>query len=401
MDGALPLLKLRLTAVAERHVRQGHPWVYSDSILSASRIGRAGDVAAIYDKKKDKLLALGLYDPHSPIAVRILHVGKPVKVGVDWWLARLASTLDAKRDLLQRLKDSGTNGFRFINGESSGWPGLIVDCYACTLVMKIYTAAWLPYVPYLVDWFSVHSPVVNAAIVLRLARNIQELAAQQFQLKEGLIHGQTTDVVVFEENHIRFEAEVIRGQKTGFFLDQRENRARVEQLSRGRDVLNAFSFSGGFSLYAARGGACSVTDLDISSHALESARRNLALNPSLSSADYRQVKADCFEWLANGPAEQFDLIICDPPSLAKREADRQRAIQAYYQLAKDCWRRLRAGGILVAASCSAHVNAEEFYDATLAATAQPPELWRSSHAEDHVATFTEAQYLKCVALLKK
>jgi 23S rRNA (cytosine1962-C5)-methyltransferase len=401
LDAALPLLKLRLTAVAERYVKQGHPWVYSDSILSASRAGQAGDIAAIYDKKKDKMLALGLYDPYSPLAVRILHVGKPVKIQADWWLNRMAQTFDSKKDLLARLKESGTNGFRFINGESSGWPGLIVDCYAGTLVMKIYSAIWLPYVPQLVDWLSLYNPVDQPAIVLRLARNIQERAAQQFQLKEGCIHGVTEDTVVFQENHLRFEAEVIRGQKTGFFLDQRENRSRVEELAKGKDVLNAFSFSGGFSMYAARGGARSVTDLDISQHALDSARRNLALNPSLSPVEYHQVKADCFEWLARESSERFDLIICDPPSLAKREADRQGAIQAYYQLARDCWRKLRPGGVLVAASCSAHVSTAEFYDATLDATAQPVELWCSGHAEDHVATFAEAQYLKCVALAKR
>ena len=128
----------------------------------------------------------------------------------------------------------------------------------------------------------------------------------------------------------------MRGQKTGFFLDQRENRRHVESLARGRTVLNAFSFSGGFSLYAARGGARSVTDLDVSAHALASAKRNFALNeskPAIARCPHETVQADTFEWLAANPGRQFDLVILDPPSLAKREVERPSAIHAYGRLA--------------------------------------------------------------------
>jgi 23S rRNA (cytosine1962-C5)-methyltransferase len=396
----MSLLKIRLTPNAERYVRQGHPWVYSQSIVDSSRPGATGDVAAIYDKKKDKLLALGLYDAESPLAIRILHVGKPVKVDTAWWRERMAATLEARRPLLAQLAASHTDGFRFINGESSGWPGLVADAYAGTLVMKIYSGAWLPYVPMLVELLQANAPGPHTAIVLRLARNIQAVAQERYQLTEGVIWGQTEDIVIFKENGLRFEAEVIRGQKTGFFLDQRDNRARVAEHAAGKHVLNAFSFSGGFSLYAARGGAASVTDLDISQHALDSARRNMALNPELAGVDHQQIKADCFHWLGQGPTAQYDLIICDPPSLAKREADRQRAIQAYHHLAAACWRRLRPGGLLVAASCSAHVSSEEFQSATTDATGRCTHLWTTHHAEDHAATFPEAQYLKCMALRK-
>jgi 23S rRNA (cytosine1962-C5)-methyltransferase len=395
------LLKLRITAVAERHVRSGHPWVYSDSITDASRAGDSGEVAAIYDRKKDKLLALGLYDPQSPLAVRVLHVGKPVKVDDAWWAQRMADFMTERSQLIKHLCDGGTDGFRLINGESSGWPGLVVDAYGGVLVMKLYTAAWLPYVERMLGWLAAALPFAHSAVVLRLARSIQATAEERYGLREGCIQGVTTDTVQFLENGLRFEAEVIRGQKTGFFLDQRENRSRVETMAEGRDVLNAFSFSGGFSVYAARGGARSVTDLDISQHALDSARRNMALNPGLERCSYAQVKADCFEWLARGPEQSFDLIICDPPSLAKREADRPKAIQAYHQLAQSCWARLRRGGILLAASCSAHVSEEEFRAATLDATGHPRELWHSGHAADHVAHFAEAHYLKGLALLRE
>ena len=242
-------------------------------------------------------------------------------------------------------------------------------------------------------------------LVLRLSRNIQSLAEKEFNLREGqmLIGDAPQGPVVFLETGIRFEAEVIRGQKTGFFLDQRENRRRVETLAAGRDVLNAFSFSGGFSLYAARGGARSTTDLDISSHALDSARRNFALNaanPHIAACRHECAQADTFDWLAASPRADFDLVILDPPSLAKREAERAGAIQAYRRLTLLGLPRLRPGGILVAASCSAHVSAPEFHDAVLDALRSSRrkfvELVRTAHAPDHPATFPEAQYLKCV-----
>ena len=387
-------LRLRLSATAERYVRTGHPWVYSDSVTEQNREGEIGDLAVIYDKK-DKFLAMGLYDPTSPIRVRVLHVGKPARATPEWWKERLRRAGDHRRVHF----DESTTGFRWISGESDGFPGLVLDRYAEVLVLKLYSAVWLPMLPSLVDW--ILREFSATALVLRLSRNIQEIARSRWGVSEGCLHGHTENLVEFLENGIHFEAEVIQGQKTGFYLDQRDNRARVERLAEGQDVLNVFSFSGGFSLYAARGGARSVTDLDISKHALESARRNFALNAWAKAVPHHQIQGDAFEWLATGSRQLFDLIICDPPSLARREGDRAGAIRAYHTLALTCLKRLRPGGVLVAASCSAHVSHDEFLGAVFdAANRMAPnaELWRSGHAVDHPATFPEASYLKCVAL---
>jgi len=210
--------------------------------------------------------------------------------------------------------------------------------------------------------------------------------------------------VVFSENGIRFEADVLRGQKTGFFLDQRDNRREVETLAAGRRVLNAFSFSGGFSVYAARGGAKSVTDLDISAHALESAKRNFALNrnfPAVAACRHETVQADAFAWIEKSPAK-FDLIVLDPPSLAKRAAEREGAVRAYERLNFLGIARLQPGGILVAGSCSAHVPAAEFFDAVRRAAVKSgrkfTELKTLLHPADHPAGFKEAEYLKVIYL---
>ena len=388
------LLRIRVTAKTEGIIRKGHPWVYSDSIAYLTREGDIGELAAIYDKN-DKFLALGLFDPLSPIRFRVLHTGKPVRADRDFWINRLRAAKARRSGLF----DERTNAHRWISGENDGFPGLVLDRYDSVLVLKLYSAVWLPRLTEFLEYLQ--SEFAPTAIVLRLSRNIQDIALSRWGVAEGCIAGATENLVVFRENGILMEAEVIKGQKTGFYLDQRDNRSRVELLAKGRDVLNAFSFSGGFSLYAARGGARGITDLDISKHALDSAARNYALNPWAAATPHETIQADAFEWLANGPKRSFDLIVCDPPSMAKRETDRAGAIRAYHSLADACLRRLRPGGILVAASCSAHVNDGEFFGAVMDAAAKNgpvTELWSADHAPDHPATFPEAKYLKCVAL---
>jgi 23S rRNA (cytosine1962-C5)-methyltransferase len=392
-------LRLRITAAAETAVRSGHPWIFSDSVLESNRAGQTGELAVIYDRK-DRFLAVGLFDSDSPIRVRILHAGKPQTIDRAWWQARLEQALARRRELF----DAQTTGYRLIHGESDGWPGLVLDRYGKTLVLKLYTAAWLPR---LADTLALLKETVHGErIVLRLSRNIQAIAETQFQHSDGqVLHGlPPTGPVIFLESGLRFEADVLRGQKTGFFLDQRENRREVETLARGRRLLNAFSFSGGFSVYAARGGAVSVTDLDISAHALAAAQRNFALNtnhPGVAACHHETAQGDAFDWLA-ASAAKFDLMVLDPPSLAKRAAEREGALRAYGRLAALGLARLAPAGILVAGSCSAQVPAEEFFEVIRRAAVKTErkfaELKTMRHPADHPAGFKEAEYLKVINL---
>lgn len=392
-------LKLRLTPAAEKAVRGGHPWVYAERIKSQNRDGQLGEMAVIYDRNNE-FMAIGLFDPGSPIRVRVLHTGEPQTANETWWQKRLAEPVNHRLGMFS----ADTTGYRVISGENDGWPGLVLDRFADTLVLKLYSGIWLGRLPEIVA--QLQTLMQPERIVLRLSRNIQTLAQEQFDRTDGTIlfgpdlQGQ----VVFQENGIRFESDVLKGQKTGFFLDQRENRQRVGELAAGKSVLNAFSFSGGFSLYAARGGARSVTDLDISVHALEAAKRNFALNeavPEVKQSTHQCVQADAFQWVAN-TKERFDLVILDPPSLAKREMERPGAIDAYESLAVSGIRLLNANGILVAASCSAHVSRDEFFGAVLRAAQRCgrtfTELDRTGHPLDHPTTFPEAAYLKCIYL---
>lgn len=395
---AQPRLRLRLTPAAEYAVRTGHPWVYAERIREKNREGNSGEIAVVYDRN-DRFLALGLYDPDSPIRFRVLHSGKPVMVDEAWWRARLAASLTRR----EGVATDQTDGLRWINGESDGWPAMVVDQYAGTLVLKLYSAVWLPRVADLTRWLQ--ESLRPERIVLRLSRNAA-LGFEQAGYHDGqnLWGDDTAPSVVFLEDGIRFWSDVVKGQKTGFFLDQRDNRRRIGQCSSGLDVLNAFSFSGGFSLHAARGGARSVTDLDISPHALEAARRNFALNaadPRIAAIRHESVQADAFAWLERS-TEQFDIVICDPPSLAKRETERAGAIEAYHRLAVNSIARVRPGGLLLAASCSAHVTPEEFYAAVTEAAHRSGrrfvEEGYTGHAPDHPATFDEARYLKAAYL---
>lgn len=387
---------MQLFPRAEAAVRAGHPWVFDNSVKSVNREGEAGELAVVYDRN-DRFLAVGLYDPASPIRLRVLQAGKPAAIDRDWWLAR-AGEAAARR---APIRHEDTDGYRCINGDSEGFPGLVADRYADTLVVKLYSPVWLP------RWGEIESVLREVFaprfLVRRLSRNLTAQAAA-CGMHEGFVGQSGGDTVVFRENGIRFESAALHGQKTGFFLDQRDNRRRVGELAAGRDVLNVFSFSGGFSLYAARGGANQVTDLDISGHALAAAERNFRLNdddPRIARADRRQIQADAFRWLEEDHGK-FDLVIVDPPSLAKREKERAGAIRAYRGLNARAIARLRPGGILVAASCSAHVSKDEFFGAVRDAARHSGlrfgERWTSGHAIDHPAGFPEAEYLKALCL---
>lgn len=392
---------MHVTPAAERAIRQGHPWVFDQAIRQQNREGRLGDLAVVFDRQR-RFLAVGLYDPHSPIRVRVLQRGEPAVINRGWFQARLA----AAAQLRAPLQKTDTTGYRLVHGENDGLPGLVVDRYDQTLVLKLYTPAWLPH---LRDVLSALTDVVPAErLVLRLGRTIQEQPQHLYGLGDGaILFGPNLDgPVIFRENGLRFEADPIHGQKTGFFLDQRENRARVEKLASRKAVLNVFAYTGGFSLYAGRGGARAIVSVDVSRPALAAAVRNFALNrdhPSVAEvADKHEVLAeDAFEALARlGRSRRFDLVIIDPPAFAKKQAEVKRAMSAYQRLTHLGLGVLQPGGTLVMASCSSRVSADEFFVAVHRAAVQAGrplrEIERTGHPLDHPVGFKEGAYLKCL-----
>lgn len=392
-------LAMRITPAAERAVRDGHPWVFAESITRQNQDGRSGDLAILFDHK-NRFLAVGLYDPTSPLRVRVLHYGRAATIDAAWWEAQLRQAAA----LRQSLAAAQTTGYRLVHGENDGFPGLVIDRYAATYVMKVYTTAWLPHLADVVA--GVTAVARPATILLRVSRAaaapLAELGLEDGTLLAGAPH---TGPVVFQENGLYFAADVAAGQKTGFFLDQRENRARVERLAAGADVLNVFAYTGGFSLYAARGGARRVTSLDISRPALQAAADNFALNAAdtaVAAAAHELLAGDAFvelERLAEN-GRQFDLVILDPPAFAKNQAEVARALGAYARLTQLGLAVLRPGGVLVQASCSSRVTADQFFplvhQAAREAARPLREIARTGHALDHPIRFPEAAYLKCL-----
>ncbi|MFQ5400224.1 MAG: class I SAM-dependent rRNA methyltransferase [Anaerolineae bacterium] len=390
-------IAIRVIPAAERALREGHPWLFAQSIRRQSHDGRAGDLAVIFDRK-DRFLAVGLYDPESPIRVRILQHQHPAAINQSWFQARLA----AAASLRASLPATQTTGYRLVHGENDGLPGLVIDRYHQTYVTKLYTAAWAPHLQDVVA--ALTAVAAPERILLRLSRAVAEQRVNLHGLREGtMLYGPPVEGPVrFAENSLYFGADVLRGQKTGFFLDQRENRARVERLAQDQSVLNLFAYTGGFSLYAARGGAASVTSVDISRPALDAAVRNFALNPALSHVPHKLIQGDVFEVLTSlqGNRVWFDLVIIDPPSFAKQQAEVERASAAYARLVRAGLGVLRPGGTLVMASCSSQVSATSFFALVLETAMKMgrplQEIERTAHPVDHPIGFKEGAYLKCL-----
>ena len=392
-------IAIRVRPSAERALRAGHPWLYVDAIRRQSHEGQAGDLAVIFDRK-GRFLDVGLYDPASPIRVRILHQGRSTPIDEDWF-ARCIVTAHQKR---QPLRDKATTGYRLVHGENDGLPGLVIDRYAASYVLKLYTAAWIAHLPAVLT--SLSEVTEGEQFVLRLSRKVQQETGSLHGLHDGTILGRLPlqNPLMFQENGFTFTCDPIHGQKTGFYLDQRENRHRVEELARGK-VLNVFAYTGGFSLYAARGGARELVSLDISRPALAVARRHFELNskfPAVAAARHMTLAGDAFTQLHDLAAQkrEFDMVILDPPAFARRRDDVEPALAAYRRLTKLGLAVLRPGGTLVAASCSRPVSAPDFFNALHQSAGsigrRLRELERTGHALDHPLTFKQGAYLKCL-----
>ena len=397
-------IAIRVKPAAERTLRMGHPWLFDQSVTKLSHAGNAGDLAIVFDSK-GHFLAAGLYDPYSTIRVRVLQHKKPATINRDWFKAKLAAAAQLRAPLRTHAPVTATTGYRLIHGANDSFPGLVIDNYADTAVIKLYTHAWIPHLRDVLPALESIAPVKR--LVLRLGQAMLENPSALHGLRDGMIllGPDINKTIIFQENGLRFEVDPIHGQKTGFFLDQRDNRAQVEKFAQGKSVLNVFSYTGGFSVYAARGGAKHIVDVDASQPALNAAIRNLTLNrhvPSVAAAIYESITGDAFEVLSKMGKNKrsFDMVIIDPPSFAKNKTQIKRALSAYARLTGLGLGVLRPGGTLVQASCSSRVDAETFFKTihhTAAKAGRPlREIKRTGHALDHPITFAESAYLKCL-----
>lgn len=384
-------IAVKLNKTGQRSIKQGHPWVFDQAIEKISEGARSGDLAIIFDNHTDKLLGVGYIDMGSPIRIKMLGLGA-IQINSDFFKSRLKDAYQLRKPLLK----TQTNAYRLVFGENDGFPGLIVDIYNRVVVVKLYSAIWFQHLGWLPEYLCELTKANT--VVLRLSRNLQKTAAHY---KEGqLLFGSLTDSrVAFLEHGLKFFADVLKGHKTGYFLDHRHNRKMVGSLALGKRVLDVFAYAGGFSVHALAGGAQSVTSVDLSSQALEVARQNAAANPHKGA--HICLQGDAFELLdkLNGDGQHFDIVVVDPPAFAKQQADISKAKNAYRRLVNLAAPLVSTGGMLVMASCSSRISAASFFNLvaqTLKESGYSYELWKqTAHDLDHPIGFAEGAYLKC------
>lgn len=384
-------LAVKLKTAAEKAVKQKHPWVFSKGIAKINKAGSAGDLCVIFDRDNNKVFALGLYDPDSPIRIKILHAGGPAKIDEAFFERKLKKAFSLRKKLLE----TNTNAYRLLFGENDGFPGMIVDVYDKVGVIKLYSAIWLPYLEMLVK------EIVNIAqldvVVLRLSRNLQK---RNFPLPEGkVLYGELENTrVIFKEYGVQFEIDVLLGHKTGFFLDHRDNRKRIGELAKGKTVLDVFSYAGGFSVHALAGGAKEVTSFDFSQQALELAKQNAKINQV--NGKHSVLQGDAFVLLKEliSQRKKYDIVIIDPPSFAKSKNEIEIAKKKYAELAIIGAQLTHKGGMLLLASCSSRIKADVFTeihrDAFRNAGIKYALLDFTQHDVDHPIGFKEGAYLK-------
>jgi 23S rRNA (cytosine1962-C5)-methyltransferase len=346
------LVRLELQRGLGRHLRAGHPWVFRKAVERLPRIP-PGSVVDLTEG--GKFVARGYFDPLSPIAVRVLTRDPREVIDGEFFRRRVRSAWELRERLLDR---TDTDSFRLVHGESDGLPGVVADLYAGTVVLKLYSAGLTPARGLLVEALRTLPGVRSVLGRDQLADEEEDDGRAGARLLWGV---EPPDPVVILERGVRFGVDVRRGQKTGFFLDQRENRALVRRLSRGATVLNCFSYSGGFSVNAVLGGATRVFSVDQDADAIAMARDNFVRN-GLDPNVHDFLAADVFRLLASFREEgrRFDIVILDPPAFAKSQRAVEAAIDGYASLNRQALEVVAPGGLLVTASCSARVTPEAF-----------------------------------------
>jgi 23S rRNA (cytosine1962-C5)-methyltransferase len=342
-----------LKAGREKSLLRRHPWIFSGAIERVEGIPADGDTVEICSAQ-GIFLARAAYNAQSQIAARVWSWQEGQDINADFFRGRIAQALEARQSF--NLAQSG-NAMRLVHGESDGLPGLIVDRYGDVLVMQIGSAG-------AERWRDICADILQelcgpACIYERSDADSRTL--EGLPERNGVLRGKLPDSLVIEEHGLRFAVDVAHGQKTGFYLDQRANRALVGALAQGKDVLNCFCYSGGFSVYALRGGAASVLSIDASEEALLLARRNVELN-SLDSGRATWQCADVFAALRKlrDQNRSFDLIILDPPKFAPTAAFAEKAARGYKDINLLGFKLLRPGGVLATFSCSGGIGDDLF-----------------------------------------
>ncbi|MBQ9637155.1 MAG: class I SAM-dependent rRNA methyltransferase [Prevotella sp.] len=379
----------------EESLKRFHPWIFSGAIHHADEGIEEGEIVRVYAENGD-FIAIGHAQVGS-ISVRVLSF-RDISIDHSFWVSRLQSAFDARK--ASGLADNPENDtFRLVHGEGDNLPGLVIDCYGKTAVMQAHSVG-----------MHVDRMAVCKALIEVMGPRIENVYYKsettlpfkaELGQENGFIYGGSQDNVAIE-NGLKFRVDWLRGQKTGFFVDQRENRRLLEQYAHGKSVLNMFCYTGGFSVYAMRGGARLVHSVDSSAKAIELTNQNVSMNFS-DDQRHEAFCDDAFKFLDHNE-NKYDLIILDPPAFAKHRGALHNALKGYTRLNLKGFKSIRSGGILFTFSCSQVVTKDQFRNAVFTAAAQAGRKVRILHQlhqpADHPINIyhPEGEYLKGLVL---
>lgn len=388
--------KVYLKPGKEESLKRFHPWVFSGAIARVEGEPEEGEIVDVYTSKKE-FIACGHFQIGS-IAVRVLSFVQET-IDHEFWVRKLAVAKDL-RVALGLIGNPQNNTYRLVHGEGDNLPGLIIDVYDHTAVMQAHSAGMHVY---RMEIANALSEVMGDVIenIYYKSETTLPFKADLLSTENGFIKGGSPENVAME-NGLKFHVDWLKGQKTGFFVDQRENRHLLERYAKGRNVLNMFCYTGGFSFYAMRGGANLVHSVDSSAKAIDLTNENVELNFP-GDARHKAYAEDAFKYL-DRMGDQYDLIILDPPAFAKHRDALRNALRGYTKLNAKAFEKIRPGGILFTFSCSQVVNKENFRNAVFTAAAQSGRSVRILHQltqpGDHPVNIyhPEGEYLKGLVL---
>lgn len=388
------VLKIKLRPGREKSLLRHHPWVFSSGIHNIKGKPQMGETVEVV-AHDGRWLGRGSWSPESQIQVRVWSFNRDEEIDREFFKRRIVRAQKG-RDAL--IAEQGLTGYRLIAAESDGLPGITIDKYANVLVCQLLSAGADYWRDTLVSVLSELYP--DCAIYER--SDVESRKKEGLELVTGQLHGELPAMpVVIEENGIKIAVDVTKGHKTGFYLDQRDNRAMAARFVKGQSVLNCFCYTGTFGLYAAKGGAASIENVDVSKLALDTAKQNMALN-QLDDSHVHYHEADVFKLLRQYRDEgrKFDVIVLDPPKFADNKAQLNGACRGYKDINMIAMQLLQPGGTLLTFSCSGLMQADLFQkivaDAALDAKRELQFIERLSQASDHPigGAFPEGFYLK-------
>jgi 23S rRNA (cytosine1962-C5)-methyltransferase len=384
---------LQLNPKRERSVIHRHPWIFSGAVAKMPK-AEEGDIVEVRNHG-NTILGYGFYSVKSQISCRMFEWDKGHDFETeDYWFNKIQNALALRKE---QIISPDTNAYRLIHAEGDFLPGIIVDVFNDVAVVQL-----------LIKGTENKKELLFSALKRSWFQNIYTKAKTSFIVKEdietssGWASGETNSPAIIKEHNVKFKVDFISGQKTGFFLDQRDNRQLVQTYSKNKTVLNAFSYTGGFSVYALAGGAAEVHSLDISEDAVKGAEENVRLN--FPDANHKAIVKDCFEYLKEMPDNFYDLIILDPPAFAKNARAIDKAARGYKQINLSAFRKIKPEGLLFTFSCSQNISKDLFQKIIFGAAADAKRNVRIIHQlhqpADHPINIyhPEGEYLKGLVL---